>query len=130
MRRHLIGDTEAARYLKESGIIKTGVQGFGFGAVAVQPYFDRNVFPNFRNGEPTAYYDWSKAYRNFEGLADLRKTQPEYVLVGYKDEGEQILTGRTVKKSGYKLIKHFEGNLFWQDDVLEPDAIDLYRRIH
>jgi hypothetical protein len=124
------GSLEAARYLKESGIIKTGVQGFGFGAVAVQPYFDRNVFPNFRNGEPTAYYDWSKAYRNFEGLADLRKTQPEYVLVGYKDEGEQILTGRTVKKSGYKLIKHFEGNLFWQDDVLEPDAIDLYRRIH
>jgi hypothetical protein len=124
------GSLAAARYLKETGIIKAGIQGFGFGAVAVQPYFDHNVFPNFRDGEATAYYDWSEAYRNFDGLEDLPRTQPKYVLVGYKDEGEQILTGRTVKQSGYKLIKHFEGNLFWHDDVLEPDAFDLYRRIH
>jgi len=124
------GSRETARYLRENGIIQAGVQGFGFGAVAVQPYFDRNIFPNFRHGEASAYYDWSEAYRNFDGLEDLAKTQPEYVLVGYKDGGEQILTGRTVKKSGYKLIKHFEGDLFWHDDVLEPDAFDLYRRIH
>jgi hypothetical protein len=123
------GSREAARYLKTMGIVQAGIQGFGFGAVALQPYFDHNVFPNFRNGEASAYYDWSEAYRNFDGLEDLAKTQPEYVLVGYKDEGEQILTGRTVRKSGYKLIKHFEGYLFWHDDVLEPDAFDLYRRI-
>jgi hypothetical protein len=124
------GSRETARYLRENGIAKASLYGFGFGAVAVQPYFDRNIFPNFRNGQPSAYYDWSEAYRNFEGLEELKQTQPQYVLVGYKDAGEHVLTGRTVKKSGYRLIKHFDGDLYWHDDVLEPDAFDLYQRIH
>jgi len=124
------GSRDAARYLRDNGITKAGIEGFGFAAVALQPYFERNIFPNFRDGEPSGYYDWSEAYRNFEGLDDLAQERPEYVIVGYKDEEEKILTGRTVKKSGYQLVRHFEGNLFWHDEVLEPDAFDLYRRIH
>jgi hypothetical protein len=123
------GARAAARYLRENGILKAGLEGFGFAGVALQPYFDRNIFPNFRDGEPSRYYDWSEAYRNFDGLDDLEQTHPQYVIVGYKDLEEKILTGRTVRKSGYRLIQHFEGDLFWHDEVLEPDAFDLYRRV-
>jgi hypothetical protein len=124
------GSRDGARYLRDNGITKAGIEGFGFAAVALQPYFERNIFPNFRDGEPSGYYDWSEAYRNFKGLDDLAQTRPEYVIVGYKDDEEKILTGRTVKRSGYQLVRHFEGNLFWHDEVLEPDGFDLYRRIH
>ena len=124
------GSRAAARYLRDNGIVKAGLEGFGFAGVALQPYFPRNIFPNFRDGEPSAYYDWSEDYRNFDGLDDLPQTHPEYVILGYKDLEEKILTGRTIRKSGYRLVQHFEGNLFWHDEVLEPDAFDLYRRVH
>jgi hypothetical protein len=124
------GSRSAARYLRDNHIVQAGLQGFGFAGVALQPYFSRNIFPNFRDGAASGYYDWSEAYRNFEGLDDLRETQPEYVIVGYKDDEQKILIGRTVRKSGYKLVQHFEGNLFWHDEQLEPDAFDLYRRVH
>jgi hypothetical protein len=124
------GSRAASKYLRDNGIVQAGVYGFGFAAEAVQPYFDRNIYPNFRDGEGTCYYDWSEAYRNFDGEDDLRQSRPEYVLLGYKGEEERILTGRTIKQSGYRLIRHFDGDLYWHDDVLEPDAIDLYRRIH
>jgi hypothetical protein len=124
------GSREAAHYLRDRGVVQAGVYGFGFAAEAVQPYFSKNIYPNFRDGEASCYYDWSVAYRNFEGLDQLEQTRPEYVLVGYKDDEQKILTGRTVKKSGYRLVQHFEGNLFWHDDILEPDGLDLYQRIH
>jgi hypothetical protein len=124
------GSRTAARYLRENNIVQAGIEGFGFAGVALQPYFDRNIFPNFRDGGPSGYYDWSEDYRNFDGLDDLPQTHPEYVIVGYKDDEEKILTGRTIRKSGYKLIRHFDGSLYWHDEVLEPDAFDLYRRVH
>jgi hypothetical protein len=122
------GAKEAARYLHDHNIAGPHLFGFGFASVGIQPYFKRNIFPNFRDGEPSGYYDWSEAYRNFEGIHDLAESKPEYVIVGYKDEEEKLLTRNEVKKSGYNLIQHFEGNLFWHDDVFEPDAFDLYQR--
>ena len=122
------GSKQAARYLRDHHIAGQELFGFGFASVGIQPYFKRNIFPNFRDNEPSGYYDWSEAYRNFEGIHGLAQSKPKYVIVGYKDEEEQLLTRNEVKKSGYNLIQHFEGNLFWHDDVFEPDAFDLYLR--
>jgi hypothetical protein len=124
------GSRAAARYLRDHRLVEAGIFGYGFAAEAVQPYFDHNIYPNFRNGEPSCYYDWSEAYRNFDQPEDVAQSKPAYVLVGYKTEGDRILIGHTVKQSGYALLQHFEGNLYWHDDVLEPDALDLYQRIH
>lgn len=123
------GSRAAARYLRDHQILKSKLYGLGFACVGIQPYFARNIFSNFRDGEPQSYYDWSSAYRNFEGADDLAETKPDYVIVGYKDEEEKILTRSDVKKSGYRMIEHFEGNIFWHNQILEPDAFDLYRRI-
>jgi hypothetical protein len=123
------GARAAARYLRDHDLLKSKLYGFGFASVGIQPYFARNIFPNFRNGQSQTYFDWSESFQNFEGIDELAKTRPEYVIVGYKDDEEKYLTRNTVKKSGYKIIEHFEGNLFWHDDILEPDAFDLYQRI-
>jgi hypothetical protein len=122
------GSREAARYVRDNGLLNSKLFGFGFACVGIQPYFSRNIFANFRGGEPQAYWDWSSARRNFEGYENLAGLRPEYVMAGYKDEEEQILMRNKIKKSGYDLFRHFEGNLFWHDEIFEPDAFDLYKR--
>jgi hypothetical protein len=124
------GSRAAARYIRENRIVEAGLYGQGFAAEAVQPYFDQNIYANFRSGEKTCYYDWSEAFRNFGDLDEVAEVKPEYVAIGFKDEEEKILNGRDVRKMGYRLERHFEGNLYWHDDVLEPDGVDLYRRVH
>jgi hypothetical protein len=122
------GSKAAAQYLRDQGIDRKNLYGFGYACVGVQPYFPENRFINFRGGGKETFYDWSISFRNFEGLDELKSLRPEYVLVGYKTEDERSDTGLTVKQAGYRLLKHFEGNLYWHGAVYEPDALDLYRR--
>jgi hypothetical protein len=122
------GARNAASYLREHKIDQAGIEGFGFACVALQPYFDRNIFSNFRNGNASAYWDWSEAWRNFGELEEVNEKKPAYVIVGYKTEEDKILMGRAIRKSGYQLVRNFEGSLYWHDDVLEPDGFDLYKR--
>ena len=38
----------------------------------------------------------------------------------------QKAVSETVAESGYRQIRHFEGNTFWQTRIFEPESFDLY----
>jgi hypothetical protein len=122
------GAKAAATYLRQNGITGSKIFGFGYASVGIQPYFPRNIFPNFRDGEPKSYFDWSNSWRNFELDDELGNKRPEYVIFGLKDEDDKPNSEVAAKKAGYTLVKSFAGNLYWHNSVLEPDAFDLYRR--
>lgn len=123
------GSKAAAQYLRENNIPSKTLYGIGYACTGVQPYFAHNIFANFSGGDKAAYWDWSSRNHIYVHATEhLAQEAPEYVLVGYKTLTEKYLYDYVAQSSGYSELKHFQGNLFWQDEVFEPEAFDLYRR--
>ena len=117
------GSLAAAIYLKEQSIPQQGIYGVGYACVGVQPYFPQNIFQNF----PYAFWDWSSKNHMIADYSKLPALKPRWVLVGYKTAQENYLWNSQVRRSGYRKIKHFEGNVIWEDEQLEPESFDLYQ---
>ena len=118
------GSLAAARDLRELAAAPNRIYGIGFACVAIQPYFPRNLFLNWS----TAYWDWSTQNHINQDSLELDKHRPDYVMVGYKNEVERGIWTQLVQNSGYRAIRHFAGNSFWQTRRFEPESFDLYRR--
>jgi hypothetical protein len=118
------GSREAAMFLRSSGIPDKRLVAVGYACTAVQPYFPRNIFANWN----TAYYDWSRRNHSIQDVDRLDRLHPDYVLIGHLNLAEKLLWNDSAKVQGYRLVKHFEGNLFWKTDILEPESFDLYQR--
>lgn len=119
---------DAAGYLRQSGIARQRLFAIGYSCTGIQPYFPANIFANVNGGHNPSYWDWSLRNQVNENSAKLASLQPEYVIVGYKGAYEKDLWTRQVRDSGYRLLRHFEGNTFWESDILEPESFDLYQR--
>jgi hypothetical protein len=122
------GSLAAARFIRASGIEGRSIYGIGYSCVAIQPYFKRNLFKNFQGGTGPAFWDWSTRNRSLKELDKLSQLNPDYILVGYTNYAEKILWSHDVRSAGYDAIAHFEGNLFWRAEILEPASYDIYRR--
>jgi hypothetical protein len=118
----------AAQGLREMDLEPSRIYAIGFACVAIEPYFPRNIFSNWNGGRAEAYWDWSKQNHANEDSLRLAALRPDYVIIGYKNEYERGLWTDLVRQSGYREIRHFEGNSFWQTGVFEPESFDLYRR--
>ena len=122
------GSQEAARFLQQADIPRLQLYAIGYACTGIQPYFAANIFANFNPGRRVAYWDWSSRNHVNQDSENLAALRPDYVLVGYKGIGEHLIWTRLVKKAGYQMERHFDGNVFWHTRVLEPEAFDLYRR--
>lgn len=124
------GSAEAASYLQKMPIKELAA--VAYPTTALEPYFPANLYSDFHNGSRTAYWDWSKrnsANPENDQLALLSSRHRDYVLVGYRRDYEKAWWSHILPALGYQQLRHFEGNLFWHDHILEPEAFDLYRRI-
>ncbi len=122
------GAKEAAQYIHAMHLEKTRIYAVGYACTAVQPYFPANIFSNLNEGRRAAFWDWSSRNHSIADLSQVAQLRPDYVLVGYTGTAEKMIWNDEVQRSGYSLIRHFDGNLFWRTGILEPDAFDLYRR--
>ncbi len=120
------GSAAAAAYLQSSGAVKQPLFGLGFASVGVQPYFAKNIFNNFGSPDTPAFWSWAKSNHVNEAAERLGSSRPAYILVSYMSPPERRLWRDLVLCSGYKLSKHFEGNIFWRTKTLQPDAYDFY----
>lgn len=122
------GAKAAAQFIREQHLDRSRIYAVGYACTAVQPYFPANIFANVHAGKGPTYWDWSARNHNVSDLDRLTVELPDYVLVGYTGVAEQLIWNSEVRRSGYRLVRHFDGNLFWHTAVLEPDAFELYRR--
>lgn len=119
------GSHEAAGALHAAGIPRHQLLGIGFSSTSIQPYFSSNVFSNFNDGREQAYWDWSSRNRANDPLV-LFSSPDTYVLAGYKAEAERDRWAALARLSGRERIGRFEGNVFWRNGILEPEAFDFY----
>src|SRR5580658_2863563 len=127
------GSLAASQYLKQdlgpSGQAPGGLYAIGYSSTAIQPYFSRNIFSDFHQGDRPAYWDWSKRNTANDPVALFASDRREQVLVGYKNGFEKKHWADLLALLGYGLTRHFDGNTFWQTGVFESEAFDLYRQV-
>jgi hypothetical protein len=129
LRNSYSGSAEAARYFKANPV--KDLYAIGYPTTALEPYFAANIYSDFHNGSPIAYWDWSKrnpANPENDPAAIFSARRRDVVLVGYRREYERLYWARLLSKLGYVHKRHFGGGLFWHDRVLEPEAYDSYKR--
>ena len=83
------GGEDAANYLRSVGATRYPIFGFLYGTVAVQAYFNQNLFANI----PTSFFHHGlPLYGTDLNIDDLHRINPEYV-VAYTNDPELMLKG-------------------------------------
>ncbi len=123
------GSRAVAGFLQKENISQAQIYAFGYSCAAIQPYFAQNQFANWNSGGPAAYWDWSNRNRSNDVTALSSAGRPEYVMVGYKTDAELGQWAGLLKANGYQESRHFDGNLFFADRIMESEAFYLFRRI-
>jgi len=122
------GSLSAAQYLRQAGLPRGGLYAVGYPATALQPYFSANIYSDFQDGAPRAYWDWSKENTADDPGALFASDRRDLVLVGYKDTAEKKRWAGLLALLGYGIERHFDGGTFWQTGTFELQSFDLYRK--
>jgi hypothetical protein len=131
------GARDAARYLRQHDLADAHLFAFGFGTVALQPYFDRNLFANARGS--STFWDWSvrnpliarpsvveRPIDRQRWMASMLAQHPAYFLVSRKFSFDDYRR-ELLEKAGFRPVATFPGALFWKDHVYEREDFILYR---
>lgn len=120
------GAADAAQYLKSAGADRGPMFGFLHGVVAIQAYFDHNIFAN----NPTAFFHHGLPLNTTQlNLAELYRVKPEYV-VAYSDEPELMLQMGVpqLTSNGYDLVHFSDGYYLYKRGVFEREVYFIFRR--
>ena len=123
------GSLAVAEYIKAGNLEHTKIHMAGFKAIAVLPYFDRNIFANHNPGADARFWVWSThnaalrdaATADLAGLAD---GSPEVIVLAFG--GTELARG--VEIEGYELVNAFDGALCWKTGLFERDSYLVFRK--
>ncbi|GAC1330154.1 MAG: hypothetical protein NVSMB17_07230 [Candidatus Dormibacteria bacterium] len=118
------GSQAAAAFIKARGIDRTVLYGSGFWAMALQPYFDHNIYANYHDGAPPPFWLWETRNRFGTAPAYLGVFHPDYILYGIKFKKERVVP----EYHGYRLVRSFPGELYWKTGSIEAEAFVLFQR--
>lgn len=120
------GSADAAQYLKSVGADHGPMFGFLHGVVAVQAYFDHNIFENNRN----AFYHHGLPLESAQlNLEELHRVNPQYV-VAYSDEPQVMLEkgAPLLIAEGYELVHFSDGYYLYKRGVFEREVYFIFRK--
>ena len=122
------GAEDAARYLKSVGADRGPIFGYLFGVVAVQAYFDHNIFSNI----PTAYAHLGVPTHGTRiDPNELSRVNPEY-LVAYSNLPQAMLEmdGPVWNALGYEMVHFSDGYYLYKRGVYQRESYLIFRRKH
>ena len=120
------GGADAARYLKSVEADRTPMFGFLFGVVAVQAYFDRNIFEN----NPHAYFHHGLPLESASlNLDELNRDKPEYIVAYSNDPQAMVKIGvPELTSRGYELVHFSDGYYLYKRGVFEREVYFIFKR--
>lgn len=118
------GAEALAEYLQQFDHDEIRVYSTSFHSIAALPWFDTNIYDNYREGELPAYLDLSTTPRHSERWIDLYLAQPEVIVWGMKFPEQE----RLPEFPNYRLDATFDGALYWKNRELEPDGFAVFLR--
>ena len=113
----------------------TRVAAFGFKTFALQPYWPRNGFANYKNGAAeAAWIDWRRGqlWDPYGGDADWKRVlggKPDLIVASLPAFEENSLWSlRLACKLGYAETRRFGGALLWRGAFYEDDTLVMLER--
>jgi hypothetical protein len=117
------GTRELAAYLADLDP-DLEVYASSFHAIGALPYFEENPFDNYRDGELPGYFSWTLESELEGRWIDIYLDQPDVIVWGEKFAWQRRIT----TFPGYRRVARFEGDLYWKNRILEPDAFVIFER--
>jgi hypothetical protein len=129
------GSRAAAAYLRENLRPGDRVFGCGYKAIALQPYFRRNLYANLHGGQPPAFWRWSPANGLPAYFLRHIDQRPEYIVLAsdlWLEPSWALLPvlaqAESLRPHGYSIAGIFAGRIPWYDDVREAESYVVLRR--
>ena len=122
------GAEDAAKYLKAVGADRGPMFGMLFGVVAVQAYFDHNIFAN----NPTTYFHHGLPLSPIMLDVDLlNRVKPEYIVAYSMDPQLMLKTGvPELTSRGYEIVHFSDGYYLYKQAVFEREVYFIFKRTH
>jgi hypothetical protein len=123
------GGKATAEYLRPY-VGKRPIYCINFYGIAIQPYFDRNIFANW----PTAFWTWSNHW-DYESKRILKESPPGNAIIVVPTGGQTALKFAKSDSARAELAmrrfqrKHvFCGAQFWLGRISEYECYEIYER--
>jgi len=116
------GSKDVATYLREVGADRLQTVGLFFSNVAVNAYFDHNIFVNW----PTAYVHQSLAGSKAINQLDFAEP-PDFVVVGFED-GSLASVSQELSEVGYYPVHVSPGSIFFKQGIWRMETFVVYKR--
>jgi hypothetical protein len=122
------GSADAVRYLKSVGADRGPMFGLLYGVVAVQAYFDHNIFANVTS---TYFHHGMPLLGTYLDTEALQRIQPEYVIA-YTNDPQQMLESGVpqLTSRGYEIVHFSDGYYMYKQAVFQRDCYFIFRRVH
>lgn len=126
------GAKEMASYIKEMKYDEKKIVGFGFKDVALQPYFEKNLYTNMNE----AIYMWSSKNKDFYiycNIEEYDKSEftdiPEYIVLEWDETDSRIkLIEQYINESNkYEIEYRTMGYEFFKNSYSEHEGYTLYK---
>lgn len=128
------GAKDVADYIKRNRLATGKLWMFGQHCIAIQPYFDQNIFSNYRPQAGGRFWDWSSSNHTPQRFipaqfqpASLGEDRPDLLVIGIKFFNQVQPYGR-LEIPGYRHAGVYPGLILWKYGYYEPDAFVLFRR--
>jgi hypothetical protein len=120
------GGADAAQYLKSVGADRSPMFGFLFGVVALQAYFDHNIFEN----NPHAYFHHGLPLETASlNVDELNREKPEYIVAYSNDPQAMVKIGvPELTSRGYDLVHFSDGYYLYKRGVFEREVYFIFKR--
>lgn len=119
------GAKDAAAYLKSVHAEEEGCNGYGFWSVAVQPYFDRNIFLNHGGPAAPAFHHFGVAFEwRVNHLEEWEaRNGPPFIVFALEDPQAAAVVRSDIESWDYRLVHVADGNRFFKSG---PGVHSLY----
>lgn len=120
------GAADAANYLRAVGADRTPTFGLLFGVVAIQAYFDHNIFVN----NPHSYFHHGLPLTTTTLDEDaLNRVKPRYIVAYSADPQLMMQLGAPkLFQRGYELAHFSDGYYLYKQGVFEREVYFIFRR--
>ena len=120
------GSRAMAAYLKENVAEEETIFGYHWASIALNPYFEGNIFDNYNPPGKPSYWWWSERNHMVQDFDLIEALQPDYVVYPIKVAGMQDDAFEGLPS--YRQTVVFWGELFWKGGTLQPDVYILFER--
>lgn len=121
------GSQELASYLKDNNLEDSKIYAIHWASFSLNPYFEHNLFDNYRRPDNISYWDWSEGNTMVENPDLIEGFRPDLVVFPIKIPGTEADMAEALPNYRQKAV--FWGQMFWKGGVLQPEVYLLFERV-